>query len=214
MIPSVQAALRTPEGKAIAVLLLLHAVGVVGVLLPIHPEFMRLTPFNLLVSTGILLWFQPGRGYRLYLFIAVCYLIGFLAEVYGVQTGRLFGHYAYGEVLGPKLWDTPLMIGINWVLVSLSAAAFVYLLVPRAPAGLQALLSALAMIALDMLIEPDAMQYHMWSWENNQVPVKNYFGWFAVSLPLQMLFSLWVGSGKNIVAAALFMLQVLFFLLI
>jgi putative membrane protein len=98
--------------------------------------------------------------------------------------------------------------------VSLSAAAFVHLLVPRAPTVLRALLSALAMIALDMLIEPDAMQYHMWSWENNQVPVKNYFGWFAVSLPLQMLFSLWVRSGKNIVAAALFMLQVLFFLLI
>jgi putative membrane protein len=70
------------------------------------------------------------------------------------------------------------------------------------------------MVALDVLIEPDAMQYRMWSWENGQVPVKNYFGWFIVSLPLQMLFALWVRSSKNIVAAALFILQILFFLLI
>ncbi len=210
----IKAVLQTPERKAIAVLALLYTVGVAGVLLPIHPEFMRLTPLNLLVSTGILLWFQPGQGRRLYLFVVLCYLSGFLAELYGIQTGRLFGHYAYGEVLGPKLWGTPLMIGINWVLVTLSAAAFVHLLAPGTPAGLQALLSALAMVMLDVLIEPDAMQYGMWSWENNQVPLKNYFGWFAVSLPLQTLFALWVRNSKNIVAAALFMLQVLFFLFI
>lgn len=210
----VRTALQAPEGKAIAVLALLYAVGVAGVLLPIHPDFMRLTPLNLLVSTAILLWFQSGQGRRLYFFIAICYVSGFLAEVYGVQTGRLFGHYAYGEVLGPKLWDTPLMIGINWILVSLSAAAFVYWLSPNAPAGVQALIAAMAMVALDVLIEPDAMQYQMWSWEDDQVPVKNYFGWFIVSLPLQMLFAFWVRSSKNIVAAALFILQILFFLLI
>jgi bisanhydrobacterioruberin hydratase len=65
-----------------------------------------------------------------------------------------------------------------------------------------------------MLIEPIAMKTDMWQWRNNVVPLQNYIGWFAVALPLQILFFKFIGGVKNIVAVALFILQFVFFALL
>jgi putative membrane protein len=35
----------------------------------------------------------------------------------GVHTGILFGNYKYGNALGLKLNDVPILIGINWFIV-------------------------------------------------------------------------------------------------
>ena len=49
------------------------------------------------------------------------FLLGFVVEVVGVQTGLIFGSYSYGATLGVKLFDTPLLIGLNWIFVSYSS---------------------------------------------------------------------------------------------
>jgi len=36
--------------QVVLILFILYAVGVAGVLIPIHPDFMMLTPLNLLTS--------------------------------------------------------------------------------------------------------------------------------------------------------------------
>ncbi|MFN2335752.1 MAG: carotenoid biosynthesis protein, partial [Bacteroidales bacterium] len=41
----------------------------------------------------------------------------FLIEAVGVNTGRIFGTYTYGKALGPALWNTPVIIGLNWFLL-------------------------------------------------------------------------------------------------
>lgn len=38
-------------------------------------------------------------------------------EIIGVNTGILFGDYAYGTVMGPKLLGVPFLIGINWFVI-------------------------------------------------------------------------------------------------
>lgn len=206
--------LSKQERLAIAVLVIFYTVGIFGILLPIHPEFIRLTPLNLLLSTTILIGFQANWNKRAVPFILICFATGFSAEVFGVQTGLLFGSYHYGEVLGPKIWNTPLLIGINWILVTFSAAAFLKWGIPNQNPTLTAVLSAVAMVGLDMLIEPDAIQYQMWSWEGGKVPFRNYIGWFVVALPLQMLYHHWLKPGQNLVGAVLFVLQLLFFVAI
>ncbi|MFM8450228.1 MAG: carotenoid biosynthesis protein [Haliscomenobacter sp.] len=200
---------------AIAVLTIFYLVGIAGILIPIHPAFIRLTPFNLLLSAGILMAFQPAPNTRTKQLVIICFITGFLAEVIGVKTGLLFGNYTYGEVLGFKIWDTPLLIGINWILVTFSAASFIQWLLPRGTAvSLRVVLAALAMVGLDLLIEPDAIQYQMWTWNEGVIPLRNYLGWFVVALPLQVLYHYWATTSLNLVAAALFILQILFFIAI
>ena len=207
-------AYRSRQNYAILILIVLYVVGVFGVLLPIHPDFLRLTPVNLLVSLALVLWFHPSWSRQAVIFLVLCYLAGFGAELFGVQTGLLFGEYRYGAVLGPKVWDTPLMIGVNWMLVSYCAGVTVNTLAGDRRWELRAFAGAVLMVLLDMLIEPVAMSYDFWSWEGNVVPLKNYAGWFAVAFPLQIVFARWLGGIRNNVAVALFMLQVLFFLIL
>jgi len=207
--------MRWSPRLGIGLLLIFYGIGIVGILLPIHPEFVRLTPANLLVSLVLALAFHRPWTRSFFGFLLLCYGVGFGAEWMGVQTGLLFGSYSYGSVLGPKLGGTPLLIGINWILVTYSSAMLV-----QAGAGnrlngwLKATLSALLMVGLDILIEPVAIQQGFWSWEGDAVPLQNYFGWLAIALPLQLAYHKMVKARTNYVAASLFILQLIFFLVI
>ncbi len=196
---------------AIIILAIFYTVGIFGILLPLHEDFIFLTPGNLLLSLALLFWRHPAWDGRSLAYMAITYIVGFGAEVFGVQTGILFGDYHYGSVLGWKAWDTPLMIGLNWVMLGYSAGVIANYLLPRRGWWLRGLLAAALMVGLDVLIEPVAMHYGFWEWEAETVPLRNYLGWFLVALPLECLFAFWLAEVRNKVAIALFILQFLFF---
>jgi putative membrane protein len=196
---------------SIAVLSVLYLVGIVGILLPIHPDFILLTPLNLLVSVGLVLWCHGEWQRKTVLYLLIAYLAGFGAELFGVQTGLLFGDYAYGHVLGLKIWGTPLMIGVNWLMLGYCAGILSNTLLGQRSFWLRGTLAALMMVGLDVMIEPVAMAYGFWSWEGDVVPLQNYLGWLAVAWPLEVLFAYWHPGRRNKVAVALFCLQIIFF---
>ena len=202
--------LLTPN-IAIAVLGILYSVGIVGILLPIHEQFILLTPFNLLISLGLVLYFHKDWNKAIYSYIIIAYVVGFSAEVFGVQTGLLFGDYQYGPVLGWKLLDTPLMIGVNWVMLGYCAGVLANILLKGQHWVLRGVLAALLMVGLDVIIEPVAIAHDFWHWDDVEVPLRNYIGWFLVALPLECLFAYWLPNVRNKVAIGLFILQILFF---
>lgn len=199
------------EGLAIAVLSILYIVGITGIVMEIHPNFILLTPINLLLSVGIVLAFHTNQYPNIQIFLIITYLYGFSAELYGVQTGLLFGEYTYGRVLGPKIGGTPLVIGVNWVLLSYSIGVTMNHLFPKGHWLPKGFLAAILMVSLDILIEPVAIQQGFWSWKEGKPPLQNYLGWFLVSLPLLCIFTKTQGAVRNKVAVALFILQILFF---
>ncbi|MBK8491186.1 MAG: carotenoid biosynthesis protein [Saprospirales bacterium] len=199
---------------AIGFLALMYVAGVVGIHWRVHPDFILLTPLNLLFSLVVALYFHQNRSSRLTWFLVLSYFLGFSAELFGVQTGILFGEYAYGAVLGPKIWGTPVMIGVNWMLVSYTAGMVVNAVVPEWSWQVRAVLGALLLVVLDLFIEPVAMAYDFWQWEGGVVPLRNYVGWFLVALPLQAFFAYQFKGQKNKVAAMLFIFQFAFFLLL
>ncbi len=204
-------ALSSPEA-AIAVLLIFYAVGIAGVALPIHENFLLLTPLNLLLSLALVLAHHPVWSRKTVLFLGLSYTAGFGAELFGIQTGLLFGDYAYGPVLGPQIWGTPLMIGINWMLLAYAAGVSANHLLPGRHWVFRALLGAGLMVLLDWFIEPVAIRYDFWSWDGGTPPLQNYLGWFFVALPLLAVFARWQGHIRNKVAVALLIIQFGFFL--
>jgi putative membrane protein len=101
--------------KAFAILwiTLVHFFGIIGVYF-LPDWFLPATPLVILVSAiVVILRYEKYRQSRIVAFIVIA-LLAFFIEVYGVQTGNLFGTYTYGNNLGWKLFGVPIIIGVNW----------------------------------------------------------------------------------------------------
>jgi putative membrane protein len=121
----------------------------------------------------------------------------------------VFGEYQYGDVLGFKLLNVPLLIGLNWSM--LVFAIGVPLSRTALPVWVKVALGSLAMVALDLLIEPVAIHLGFWNWEQVSVPVQNYVAWGLVSAVFFALFFLLPVRRENPVARYVLAAQVLFF---
>jgi putative membrane protein len=203
------------ESLAVAFLCLIYFVGLIGFIFNIHPHFVYLTPVNLLISLSIALSFHKKVSFPFILWCLLTIVVGFTVEAIGVNTGKIFGVYQYGEVLGAKIWNTPLSIGVNWLLTTYCSAIVVHYAYPtRTNWFLKSIIAVVIMVSLDVLIEPIAIKTGMWSWADNDIPIQNYIGWFLTGLPLQILFFKFIRTEKNKVAFALLILQFLFFFIL
>jgi putative membrane protein len=192
----------------ILLLLIFYTVGTVGLLSNNRDSFLELSFMNLAISFGILLIARISHSIKLYVFIIVGFFIGMGAEWIGVHTGYLFGDYVYGKNLGFLWEEVPLIIGINWVMLTIITAAVV------APFKMHWILKAVAatllMLVLDLLIEPVAIKSDYWTW-SGEIPVSNFVDWFIVALILQILYFGSRLNELNKVAVVLFFIQVSFF---
>lgn len=191
-----------------------HIAGIIGIGLPIHPDFVRLTPFNLLLSTAIVLSFHRPKTQRFWYFLGISFLVGFGIEVLGVNTGAIFGHYQYDYVFGYKVFGTPLLIGVNWLLTAYCCGTAANWFFQKSHPVVVAMVGAACMTGLDMLVEPVAMRYGFWSWAGDVVPIQNYIAWFATGFVLQYLFVRWRIPQRNGLALLLLACQIIFFIVL
>lgn len=199
---------RLDHRHGIGLVLILHMVGLVALATPLAPWVVPLTPVNLLLTAGAMAVFAK-LDRRTVLFAFVVGALGYFVEVLGVWTGRVFGEYAYGDVLGFKLLNVPLLIGLNWSM--LVFAIGVPLSRTSLPVWAKVLMGSLAMVVLDLLIEPVAIHLGFWSWEQHNVPLQNYIAWGLVSAVFFTLFFLLPVQRENPVARYVLAAQVLFF---
>ncbi|MBL6658454.1 MAG: carotenoid biosynthesis protein [Flavobacteriales bacterium] len=197
---------------SIVVLFIFHTVGVIGLSSAYQDLFLTLTPLNLLLSLGLFIWANNDFSIQFYKVISILFALGFLVEVLGVNTGVLFGEYTYGATLGFKLLNTPLMIGVNWILLSLSTFAVCsYFLKKQLPI---ILLSSLLMVLMDVLIEPIAITLDFWTWTAGDIPLQNYVMWFFISLIMNSIISYNRLKLDYRVSFGLLLSQILFFTLL
>jgi len=169
----------------IVIVLVLHLVGAIGSIIPEYaPVFLQLTPLNLLISSFILILSDSNTKKHLFSILILTFLVGFFIEVIGIHTGLIFGSYEYGATLGFKVFEVPLIIGLNWFLLTYVTHHFVHKINSHL---LAATIASLLMTATDVLIEPVAVKLSYWAWEGNEIPIHNYIGWFCISLLLHLL---------------------------
>lgn len=198
---------------SIAVISFYYMVGLVGLSIDSTQSlFQALVPFTLLFSLYFLWLFHEGTNPRLYITALAIYILGFLVESAGVNTGAVFGSYIYGKTLGVKLWNTPLMIGVNWLLLIYSCWALTGSFTTNR--WLRYLAGSVLMVLYDIALEPVAIRLDMWNWYGEQVPLQNYIGWFLTSFILFVIMDLNVKIIKNKIAAAMFMIQLMFFIIL
>jgi putative membrane protein len=164
----------------VPILILYFSVGLAGMIVPAtRGIFQSLTPFSLLASLALLLIHHGKFSARFWLVSFLIFLAGIAVEIAGVSTGLLFGEYSYGNTLGPKIFHTPVMIGVNWFLLVYSTLSIVdrYIETPY----FRAVAAAVLMVVYDFALEPAAIQLDMWTWAGGAVPLQNYLAWFIIA---------------------------------
>lgn len=157
-----------------------YLFGTVCIKWGLYPDLVNLTWFQMGITAGILVYVNHQQNtHAFYSFLVLSYIVGFLVEVAGVNTGVIFGEYKYGDVLGWKTWGTPWMIGVNWFIVTYVVNQLV--MKWNLNRILHAIVAGLLITALDYIIEPVAIKLGMWTWHHDSIPLKNYLAWFVVS---------------------------------
>lgn len=192
------------------ILPLMHIAGVVGLQLPVSQSlFKTLVPFHLLSCVGLLFLFQEEWNTSTIILWLTSYLVGFFIEALGVHTGLIFGAYHYGETLGWKIIDIPVLIGANWLILVFCTGVVIQHLHPNK--WLKAAVGAALIVFIDVLIEPVAIKLDFWVWEGPTVPLQNYIAWYIISFGLLCLFYSLSFPKKNRIAGLLLICQALFF---
>lgn len=194
---------------SLSLLLILYSVGLVGLQTSSREWFLAATPLTLVISTIALLLNQEKWNISLFFFAIFAALTGFLVEVIGVKTGAIFGNYSYGETLGLKLFSVPLVIALNWLLLSLSSGALIARL--EVHWAIKIAIGASLMTILDILIEPIAIALDFWTWESAQIPMQNYLAWWIISAIMLFAFDRLKFKKDNRLALPIMLIQFLFF---
>lgn len=206
----------------IGCLLIIYAVGFVGVLTPYAQDFMRLTPFNLITSLAFIVWGEAEKSARIWWALLIAGVAGWAVEAVGVHTGALFGEYKYGATLGWGIIEIPLLMAVNWAMLIYCVVAMLHFFVFTWQSGfcrrmMTAIMGATLMVALDVLIEPAAVRYDMWQWSSEPLggifvaPLRNYLVWWVVSFLILFAVQPLMLHVRNSSAVVLYGLQVLFF---
>jgi putative membrane protein len=183
--------------------------GVIGILSDYREWFVEKTAFNLSLSFIILLLYQNHYKVSLIWAFIFCYIIGFVAEYLGVNFGIIFGEYIYPETLGPQIGGVPLIIGINWFLITFCVASLIF---PLKINGLfKIVIATIITVLIDVLIEPVAMALDFWNWDNKVIPFQNYVGWTVVSFLIFSFYSLVRLPIENKISKILLLWQIVFF---
>lgn len=192
-------------------LFLFYSVGIIGISISeFRNQIVSLTPINLLITAVLLIW---GNGvYNSKLIYAVCitFLLGYAVEVLGVASGILFGEYQYGQTLGWKFMDVPIIMGVNWLILSFSSLGIIGRLTSNS--YLKVIMASLIMVVLDVLIEPIAIKLDFWIWTDVNVPVQNYIMWFFSALIINSIIQLLVKEIHFRTSTFVFLAQICFFI--
>ncbi|MBK9592004.1 MAG: carotenoid biosynthesis protein [Crocinitomicaceae bacterium] len=88
--------------------------------------------------------------------------------------------------MSQQFLGVPIIIGVNWFVIVVSSASLFFNLKLALP--LKAVLAGLAATMLDFIIEPVAIKYKFWIWENDHIPFYNYVCWFIFSTAFAYLY--------------------------
>ncbi len=202
----------------IFMIILFHAVGLAGLSISfMQPLFLALVPFHLLLMLVLICFSHHEFDLKFVLFIVTTAILGYGVEWLGIHQHFVFGTYTYGDTLGIKLGGVPVIIGINWFLLTYASGVFAQRLFASSVLA-RIIFGAFIMTMSDVIIEPIAIRFDYWHWQTTgdflTAPLINYIGWFVVSIIMLAIFETFAFKRQSRVAIALLFAQALFFILL
>jgi len=196
----------------VIVLAIFYLVGIFIHLNSVFSNLLKiLTPLFLLMSSALVI-FEEKPSKQFFIWLSLSYLITLVIEIIGVKTGLIFGSYSYGKNLGVKLFDVPLIIGLNWVVLILASIGFVEKI--KTSIYLKSFLVGIIMVVFDLLLEMSAPKLDYWFFDGGIIPTQNYISWFIISFILSYFYIRFRIRRLLIIAKFNFLFQFILFLMI
>ncbi len=202
------------QKRLIIILYIIFSVGLIGhIIADLRFLMLILTPYTLLLTGSSVLYFAYKKGeLKFLIWCLIIYIITFSLEVLGTRTGIIFGSYTYGNTLGFKLFNVPLIIGFNWVVVILGAITLSEQIDQNI--FLRALMTGTLAVLFDIVLEPVAIILDYWNWEAGLIPLLNYYSWFVISFLASVLYDLFKIRTNEKLPESYFTIQLIFFILL
>ena len=137
-------------------------------------------------------------------FFGICSVIGNIFENVGVHTGFPFGHYYFTELMGPKLFAVPILLGLAYLGMAYLSWTLARLILGNMQSPLKGsrvvtvpLVAAFIMVAWDFSQDPVwSTILHLWIWPRGGpyfgVPISNFLGWYLTVYVDYQLFALYL----------------------
>jgi uncharacterized membrane protein len=190
-----------------------YAIGLVLFAIPFtRGLFINITAITLMLVIGVIFSYHQKWDFKtiaLFIFIGIS---SFVLEMFGVSDGEIFGIYKYDDGLGQKLFETPLIIGLNWLFLVYATHSIATKI--SSNTLFRILSGAFIMLTYDLIIETVAPIMGMWHFSSPYPPLKNFITWFLAGLLFQAGMELFKINTDNKPARALIFIQLGFFLLI
>jgi putative membrane protein len=188
-----------------------YLIGLVGHAVDaLFPLMMALTPLTIFLT--VVVAYAPValvRDARLALWVIITAAFTLVLEIIGVATGLIFGSYAYGETLGLRLFEVPLVIGLNWTVIIVGCIALMERITSNTP--LIIVSTGLLAVGFDWIMEPVAIALDYWTWDGVVVPLHNYVAWGVIAMVFAALFRAMRLHAPSRVATLTVLVQALFF---
>jgi putative membrane protein len=171
--------------------------------------FLAFTPINLFISF-VLLFINQVQLEKPELNAAlIIFFIGMISEILGVNYGLIFGDYVYLDNLGFKVLGVPVLIGVNWIILTFITGSMSSYIIKNK--YIAALTGAILMILLDLIIEPVAPLLGFWIFDLPTVPLQNYIGWFVIGLTTQYIYHFNIERKEYLFSINLLLVNAIFF---
>ena len=171
---------------SIFIVWLINISGFFGILSDQKEFFLSSSPY-VLTMTLFLLVINNSTDKKFLIKLFLIFLLGLTVEIIGVNFSIFFGDYQYGDNLGIKIFDVPIVIGFNWVLLIILTGNFAHKVFPRS-IMFRVLTGSTIMILLDLLIEISAPKLDYWEFANHPDPFSNYLWWFIFSVLFHFIY--------------------------
>jgi putative membrane protein len=173
---------------SIGIIWLFHICGMIGISYGNKEFFLAFTPINLFISF-VLLFINQVQLEKPELNAAlIIFFIGMISEILGVNYGLIFGDYVYLDNLGFKVLGVPVLIGVNWIILTFITGSMSSYIIKNK--HIAALTGAILMILLDLIIEPVAPLLGFWIFDLPTVPFAELYwmvcNWinYTIHIPL------------------------------
>ena len=168
--------------KDVIFLIVVYVAGIIGI--NINDSFLKLSFVSLIIPM-VLFLIRLKPSIKDSVLLALVFSLTFFSEWLGVNYGWIFGEYLYGDSLGIKIGGVPLMIGVNWVLLSVVSRQALFGVFSNK--YIVAFFAPVLMLLIDVILEPIAPKLGFWDWNNIDIPISNYRDWFIVALISQLI---------------------------
>ncbi|GAA0725498.1 hypothetical protein GCM10009430_31260 [Aquimarina litoralis] len=190
-----------------------YCVGLILYFTPITNNlFIQITPYTLILVFSAVFYHHKQWNTKTIIVLTSIFILSISAEIFGVTTGKLFGIYTYGKGLGIKVFNVPIIIGLNWIFLTYASNGIISKYTSKNTLIIAG--AASLMVLYDILLEMVAPLIDMWVFSENNPPINNYIAWFLLALLFNWAVQKFNINTNNRPARWLFFIQFGFFIVL